>query len=245
MLDDACPRVATVVSRAAAKASKMTDRNGDENDAWSSETAVRQLAMYVLLPGWFIPGLLDWWWHRVTRIEDTSGARESFIHALMMSETGLPILAALFLEINSGVLSAMAVAAVAHELTAMWDGAYATPRRAIAPREQHTHSFLEVLPFTALGLMAALYPQEARAIFGAGPTKPIFRLRLKSPQLPWRYTTAIIGAVVACVVTPYGEELLRCLRVRPTIARAPVPQEPPLAPQQQRVRDTGAEGFQA
>lgn len=44
-----------------------------------------------LLPGWFVPGLADWMMHRRTRIENTSGTKESLIHALMMTEVGIPI----------------------------------------------------------------------------------------------------------------------------------------------------------
>jgi hypothetical protein len=219
----------------------------DPNDdvAWNSETALRNLALYVLLPGWFVPGILDWWWHRRTRIETTSGARESMIHAVMMTEVGLPILAALFFEIDAGVLAAMGATLVAHEVTAMWDVAYATPRRAVAPREQHTHSFLEVLPFAAVAFAAALHPQQARALVGRGPERARFEFRLKARPLSRRYIAGLLTAIAACIVVPYGEELLRCVRARPSLGRAPVPPRPPLAAAHAWVRATGAEGFEA
>ncbi len=220
-------------------------RAGDARDeAWSSETALRRLVMYVLLPGWFVPGVLDWWWHRRTRIEDTAGARESLIHSLMMLEVGLPIVASLFLEIDAGVLAVMGATLVAHELTAMWDVAYATPRRPVAPREQHTHSFLEVLPFAAAGIAAALHPQQARALFGSGPEKPDLRFRLKTTPLPRRYVITLLTAIGLFIVLPYGEEFLRCLRVRPTLKRAEVPENAPLQPLMTQVRESGAEGFE-
>ncbi len=35
--------------------------------------ATRRYLMYVLLPAWFAPDLADWWMHRRTRIQTTSG----------------------------------------------------------------------------------------------------------------------------------------------------------------------------
>jgi hypothetical protein len=42
-----------------------------------------------VMPLWLGAGLADWHRHRQTRIEDTAGARESMIHALMMTEAGI------------------------------------------------------------------------------------------------------------------------------------------------------------
>ena len=56
------------------------------------------------MPLWLGAGLADWYIHRRTRIEDTAGARESMIHALMFAETGVPVLLGLFCEVNAGVL---------------------------------------------------------------------------------------------------------------------------------------------
>jgi hypothetical protein len=56
-----------------------------------ADASLRYL-MYVLLPAWFVPGVVDWWMHRRTRIERTSGLPESLIHALMMTEVGVPVL---------------------------------------------------------------------------------------------------------------------------------------------------------
>ena len=80
--------------------------------------ATRRYMMYVLLPFWFVPGILDWIWHRQIKIETTSGTEESLIHTLMMTEVGLPIVIGLFLEINSGVFLLMIAAAILHDATA-------------------------------------------------------------------------------------------------------------------------------
>jgi hypothetical protein len=46
-------------------------------------------------------------WHRQTKIETTSGAKESVMHLIMMAEAGIPILTGLFLEMNAGALALM------------------------------------------------------------------------------------------------------------------------------------------
>src|SRR4051812_35688447 len=115
------------------------------------QRATRRYLMYGLLPAWFVPGIADWVMHRRTRIESTSGTRESLIHSLMMVEVGVPLLGALVLRINRPLFAGMTAAALAHQATAMWDVkvAYDSPRE-VRPIEQHIHSFLESLPFTAL-----------------------------------------------------------------------------------------------
>ena len=78
------------------------------------EPAVRVALLYGLLPMWMAVALLDWWHHRRARIEETAGTRESLIHCLMLAEGGLPLLLALFLEVNAPLLALMAVAFLAH-----------------------------------------------------------------------------------------------------------------------------------
>ena len=172
--------------------------------------ATRRYMMYVLLPFWFVPGVLDWIWHRQTKIETTSGLEESLIHSLMMTEVGLPIIMGLFLEINAGVFALMIAAAVLHEATAFWDVGYAVSRRKILPREQHTHSLLEVIPLAALSFLACLHPNQFIALFGAGAEKARFEIRLKRPSLPARYVVTILSSVALFIAAPYAEEVVRC-----------------------------------
>src|SRR4051794_36174498 len=87
----------------------------------SVEKATIRYLLYGLLPSWFVPGLADWWMHRRTRIEDTTGTKESLIHALMMAEVGTPIVLTLRYKINPLLLSVQLAAAGAHEATALWD----------------------------------------------------------------------------------------------------------------------------
>jgi hypothetical protein len=105
--------------------------------------------MYGVLPLWLLAGFLDWVCHRAAHIETSTGPKESLIHLLMFAEMGLPLLAAIFLQVNAGILLTMIVAFFLHEATAMWDVRHAVTARDVTPIEQHVHSFLEVLPLTA------------------------------------------------------------------------------------------------
>jgi hypothetical protein len=101
------------------------------------------ILMYFVLPVWLIAGFADWLCHRATHIESTTGAKESLIHLLMFVEVGIPLLAAMFLEINALIIAVMMIVFVLHEATAIWDVRYATTARTVTPIEQHVHSFLE------------------------------------------------------------------------------------------------------
>ena len=181
------------------------------------DDALRAYLLYVMLPLWFVQGILDWNFHRRTNIERTSGTHESLTHSLMMSIVGAPILAALLLEINALLLAGMIAAYFAHEGVAYWDVRYATGRRHVGTLEQQTHSFLEVLPFMGASLCSVLKWKQFLAIFGLGPEAAQWKLEWKRRPQPPAYTAAILGGVLLFVVTPYAEELVRCFRVDHTI----------------------------
>jgi hypothetical protein len=120
--------------------------------------------LYYLMPTWIAAGIADWWWHKKTDIEHTSGLKESIIHAMMFTEVGIPILLGLLCRINAGSLLAMWGTAIVHEFTAFWDVSFAAHHREVAPREQHTHSFLEIIPFTACAVASCLHWDELRSL---------------------------------------------------------------------------------
>lgn len=186
------------------------------------ERATRRYLMYLVLPLWMSSGLVDWYHHRRTKIEETAGTRESAIHALMMLEAGTPVMLGLFLEVNPLILLLALGALAVHEATAFWDVSYAVGRREVTPSEQHTHSFLEVVPFMATAFLFALHWDEARTLVGMGRRSPRWRPRRKREPLPKGYVTGILAATVATVVVPYAEELWRCYRVDRTLAPHPV-----------------------
>jgi hypothetical protein len=195
---------------------RVREQRSEQERHEGVEDATRRLLLYVALPTWIGAGLADWWRHRRTDIEHTSGTRESLIHCLMMSEAGVPVLLGLFLDVNAGVLGTALAGLAAHEATAVWDVSYAEARRKVTPGEQHIHSLLEVVPMGAAAALVALHWDQAAALVGASPTRRDLRLRRKRDPLPGGVKAAIVAAIVLFGALPYGEELLRCLRVDPS-----------------------------
>ena len=176
----------------------------------TTDNILQFLMMYFVLPVWLAAGFADYLCHRATHIERTSGWRESVLHLAQFAEMALPILAALFLEINSGIILLMIVCLVLHQATAMWDVSFADARREVKPIEQHVHSVLEMMPLTGLLMVIALHWQAFIGIFGVAPAS--FGLALKPEPLPWLYVTIILGLTLLFEVLPYLEELVRGLR---------------------------------
>ncbi len=178
------------------------------------ETAllIRHYLLYLILPLWIAAGLGDYLMHRRTRIEHTSGTKESVLHLMQLGEIGVPVLFALLFEVNALLLLVMLVALAAHEATALWDLAYATGLREIRPLEQHLHSFMEVLPLMAVSFVSILHWDEFRSLFGVGPVSARWSLTLKPAPLPAGYLVSLLAAVGLLIVLPYGEELWRCVR---------------------------------
>ena len=183
-------------------------------------TATRDFLICALIPAWIVVGLLDWTWHRVTRIEENAGAHESLTHMLMAAESGIQITSGLFLEIDAGVIATMWVCALLHEATVVWDVAYAAPRRKVAQHENHTHSFLESLPFAIAAFASFANPAQTLALLGRGPERARFGFRAGKSAVPPR-TYIALAAGMLFGVGPYVEELVRCLRVKPTLAPQP------------------------
>jgi hypothetical protein len=173
------------------------------------------LLRYVLLPGWYVPGLLDWWYHRRSRIEHNAGVTESLMHALQMAECGAGIALGIVCEIDAGVLAVLAGIAALHTATAYVDVAYANGRREIVPGEQHVHSFLETLPLATLAMTACRHPRQWRALLGLSSERPRFAFKLKRP-IPLGYFASVMAGSIAFIALPYAEELLRCVRYRPS-----------------------------
>jgi hypothetical protein len=175
---------------------------------------LRGMLLYFILPLWLAAGFADYLCHRASHIETTSGWKESALHLLQFTEVGVPLLAALALEINTGLILLMIICLVLHEATAMWDVRYANSTREVMPIEQHVHSVLEMLPLTALLMVVALNWPAFLGLFALAPAE--FAPRLKGESLPWTYIVAVLGATLLFEVLPYLEELWRGLRARQT-----------------------------
>lgn len=172
---------------------------------------VRSYLLYFILPLWVVAGLTDYFLHRRTRIETTSGTKESVLHILQLGEAGIPVIVALLFEINALVISVMLVALIIHEATALWDVIYAHTRRYISPWEQHVHSFLEVLPIMAVSFVTVLYWNQFLALLGLGTEAPRFLFEPKTSPVPSAYLVTLFGSIALFIVIPYGEELWRCI----------------------------------
>jgi len=168
--------------------------------------------MFVVLPLWLAAGFADYLCHRASHIEKTSGWKESVLHLVQFGEMAAPVLAALFLDINSGVILIMMVFLILHQATAIWDVRYASATREVSPTEQHVHSVLEMLPFTGLLLVIALHWPAFAALFGYG--RPDFSLTLKQQPIPVVYVVSMLALTALLEVFPYLEELARALRYR-------------------------------
>lgn len=182
------------------------------------ERGTRRLLQYVVVPLWIGAGLGDWMCHRRARIEETAGLEESAIHALMMAEAGVPAVAGLFFEVNAGVLALTLGAFALHQLTAVWDVAYADGRRRVTPTEQHIHGLLEQVPAMAAGFLVTLHWDQAKALLGLGHRPPDFRLKRKRRPLPRSYRLGFLASVIGLIAVPYGEELWRCHRASSAVA---------------------------
>lgn len=178
----------------------------------STEEAARLLLMYGVVPLWIAAGVADWWCHRASAIERTSGLRENGLHWILLAEGGVALLAALLLEINAAVLLLVLAAFFAHELTTYVELRYTVPRRPIRPFEQMVHSFMEILPLVLLALLAAMAWDQVLALFDQAT--PDFGLRPKAEPWPAGYLLAVGGAVVLLNVLPLAEEGWRCWRER-------------------------------
>jgi hypothetical protein len=176
-----------------------------------ADVAVNVL-MYFILPLWLVAGFADYLCHRATHIETTSGAKESLLHLLQFAEMGVPILAAMFLEINALIILVMIICFLLHEATALWDVSYASGLREITPIEQHVHSFLEMLPLMGLAFVVVLHWPQFLALFGLGTEPASFAVRLKEHPLPVAYVVTVLAAVLLFELLPYLEELVRGMR---------------------------------
>jgi hypothetical protein len=170
------------------------------------------ILLYFILPVWLAAGFADWLCHRAAHIETTSGAKESMLHLLMFAEIGVPLLAAIFLEINAGIIALMIVAFFLHEATFFWDLSYAVTMREVSPIEQHVHSFLEMIPLMAILFVVSLHWGQFQALFGFGSETPGFGLAWKEEPLPASYVLSIMTAIVLFEIIPYIEEFFRGLR---------------------------------
>jgi hypothetical protein len=178
------------------------------------EGAAHRSLMSLIVPVWIAAGLLDYIWHRRTKIETTSGPRESILHLIMLAEGGPVILAPLLMEVNAGILSLMYAAYFAHQATAMWDVDSSASQRLIPTDEQHVHAFLEGIPFCVTALYTVIHWDQFLSLLGLSNEVPRFDFHQKEPKLPLRDAALLTAAVGALDILPHMEEFWRCWQAK-------------------------------
>jgi hypothetical protein len=192
-------------------ATRATAKRRTKRRESAGDLAIRRYMNWFILPVWVASGVSDYLWHRRTHIETTSGEAESRMHLLMMAEAGPVVLAGLLLDINAGVLAIMIAGSAAHQLTAMWDVTFTSSRRMIPAGEQHTHSFLEMLPVAVTSAAICTHWEQFLALLGKGNEEARYGVRLRRP-MPLKYVLGIGAVTLAFNILPHVEELLRCRR---------------------------------
>lgn len=168
--------------------------------------------MYVFLPLWGIAGFVDWCCHRATKIETTSGLKESLMHSLMGIQMAIPIILCLLYYVNVLILAICIITWIFHEVVAHWDVKYAAPKREISIWEMHAHTYLGSLPlYMLMSIIVINWPvfQQLISLDWAGNMS--FTL-VEEPHGTSSYLPAYFTFMAVLCVFPYVEENLRCLK---------------------------------
>jgi hypothetical protein len=177
------------------------------------------LILYGMLPLWGVAGFIDWCCHRATRIEHTSGLKESLMHSVMGIQLGIPIILCLLFQVNVLILLLCILAWLMHEVVAHWDVHYTAPIRRISIWEMHVHNYMATLPLFLLMLIVVLNWETVLKLVQfdwAGE----FRLqRVDNPHGGSGYLRSYLVFMGVLCVIPYVEENLRCWRAARAAAR--------------------------
>ena len=181
-------------------------------DMFSMDMLLWGLLGYVVFPLWLLSGMADYLCHARTGIAHTSGAHESALHLLQTAEIGLPVLVFLFLSTNALTLALMTAGVVAHTATSWRDVNFAAPLRHISPGEQYVHSFLNVLPWIALALVAILHWPVVVALFDPGIASD-WMPHWRQPALDGWILVAVLSSSLLFGALPGALEFLHTLAV--------------------------------
>jgi hypothetical protein len=164
---------------------------------------------WVLYPLWLLAGAGDYLSHRFTRIEQTSGHHESWLHVAQFATLAIIFGCAVLFEITLGIFAVMALAVIAHTALSLWDVSYTLGRRHISAFEQHVHGFMDVIPFMAVCLLALMYWDTL-----AVPDANWPMLRWKDNPLTTPQIALLLGSFFVLAGVPVAEEWLRTRRAQ-------------------------------
>ena len=167
--------------------------------------------LYLFLPLWGIAACIDWYCHKVTKIEENTGLKESILHSVMGIQVGIPIFLCLLFQVNLLILGICAFSVILHEFVAHMDVKLAVPEREISVWEMHAHSYLATIPIY-LFVLILIINWDVLELLMAGKTEGQFRFQLISYSHGGDdYLPKYLAFTVLCAI-PYIEELVRCLR---------------------------------
>jgi hypothetical protein len=185
----------------------------------STHDLLFNLILYVCMPAWLIFGFIDYYCHRKSKIEETTGWKESVLHAIMGLQVGIPVFLGLFFIINPLIYLIMFGVLIAHEWVAHHDVKYALNTRPISILETHAHSFLEVLPFVIVALIICIDWGSFVDLITFQWGGRNFMLIPKEKPLDQAYVAGYIALLLIADVLPYFEEFMRCWRKRDMVAK--------------------------
>jgi hypothetical protein len=178
-----------------------------------TSTLLINVMMYGFLPLWGVAGFVDWCCHRATKIESTSGIKESLMHSLMGVQMGIPIVLCLIYYVNVLILLICIITWVSHEVVAHWDVRYAAPKREISIWEMHAHTYLGSLPLYMLTSILVINWDIFQQLVTLNWAGNMSLVLVEEPHGTSSYLPVYFMFMAAVCVFPYIEENLRCLKV--------------------------------
>ena len=175
---------------------------------------LKQFLLFVLLPLWSVAGLADWVCHRLSKIEATSGVRESLLHSLMGIQVGITIIICLFFKINVLILLICFAVWLSHEFIAHLDVKWASPVREITIWEMHAHSYLATLPMYMLITITILSWEQFLQLLSLNWNGHMSFELLHQPHGGSQFIYTYLVLMLFFGVFPYAEELFRCVWYR-------------------------------
>jgi len=169
--------------------------------------------LYVFLPMWGIAGFVDWCCHRATKIEITSGLKESLMHSVMGIQMGIPIILCLLFYVNVLVLIVCIIVYLGHELVAHADVHYAKERREISVWEMHAHTYLGSLPLYMLISIIVINWQQFQLLISFNWAGNMSLTLIEEPHGAPLFLPYYLAFMFIVCVLPYVEENFRCLKV--------------------------------
>jgi hypothetical protein len=179
----------------------------------NERTLITGLLVGVLYGLWLLAGFVDYLCHRGADIAKTSGAPESWLHLAQFAVLSVGMLLATMLAITPLAFTMLIIAVGAHSVLSYVDVAYPQGRRYISPLEQHSHSFMDVLPVVSVGLIAVLNWKDL--------TTAGWAFQVRKPSLSSGELALLLGSFFTLAGAPILEELVRTTRTQSATAASP------------------------